>query len=323
MGGWGTALASLLAAAGRETVLWGRDAAKAARLAETRENAEYLPGVSIPGGLSVTSDLGAAVSGAETVICAVPSRGFRAAVRAFAPYVAGGALVVSASKGFEEDTLKRLSIVAAEELPKARIACLSGPGHAEEVARGGPTAYVAASPVVADAEFLQELLSGPAFRVYANTDITGVELGGALKNVVALATGMSDGMGYGDNARAALMTRGIAEIARLGVALGAKPETFSGLSGIGDLIVTCASMHSRNRRAGILLGQGVPLAEALAAVHSTVEGVVTARSALTLAREHGVETPIISAVCGVAFGGRPPRDMVDSLMNRDRKREGW
>lgn len=321
MGGWGTALAILIANNGEEGALWGRSPEKTSLVSATRVNAEYLPDARIPDSVIVTNNAAEAVFGAEVVIFAVPSRAMRSTAKLFGEFLADGTIVASAAKGFEEGTLKRMTEVLAEELPQAAIACLSGPGHAEEVSKGLATAYVAASLDQAAAARLQDVLLSPVFRVYTNADLIGVELGGALKNVIALATGMSDGAGYGDNAKAALMTRGAAEIARLGIAMGARHETFAGLTGIGDLIVTCTSMFSRNRRAGIMIGQGATLNETLEAVHTTVEGVITARSALALAKQYNVEMPIVNIVNCVLFEGMSPKAAVDSLMTRDRKEE--
>ena len=229
--------------------------------------------------------------------------------------------MVNISKGLEHDTLKRLSEVYEEEIPQADISVMSGPSHAEEVARALPTTNVVASKDVKTAEYIQDILMGENFRIYTSTDIKGVELGGALKNVIALCAGISDGLGYGDNTKAALMTRGLAEIARLGAAMGANPATFMGLSGVGDLIVTCTSMHSRNRRAGILLGQGKSLEETLKEVHMVVEGVNTARAAYDLSKKYHIEMPIVEEANKILFEGKNAREAVLSLMTREKKGE--
>jgi glycerol-3-phosphate dehydrogenase (NAD(P)+) len=318
MGGWGVALAVLLRNNGEEVAVWGRNPEKAARVQAEREQTEYLRGIRLPDGLRVTSDDELAADGAEIFVCATPSAGFRQTIRRFAPLIPEGSVVVSASKGIENGSLKRMTEIISEELPFRVPAALSGPGHAEEVGAGMPTAYVVSAYSDSVMERLQNIFLSPVFRVYKNPDVLGVELGGALKNVIALSTGMSDGMGYGDNAKAALMTRGISEIARLGAAMGALSRTFAGLSGIGDLIATCTSVHSRNRRAGILLGRGTPLDDALRQIHMTVEGVDTSKAAAALSRRFGVEMPIVAQVCKTLFEGAEPREAVDNLMLRDK-----
>lgn len=322
-GSWGTALACHLARSGHRVRLWARRASHAAALAEARENTRYLPGVAIPAEVAVTADLPASLHGSEAVVFAVPSHAFRDTATLARPYLPA-APVINVAKGIEEDTLLRLSEVWADlmgDRELQRYCALSGPSHAEEVGRAMPTALVAASPVPAVAEFVQDLFMSPCLRVYTNRDLTGVETGGALKNIIAVATGISDGLGFGDNTRAALMTRGLAEITRLGMRLGANPLTFAGLTGVGDLIVTCTSMHSRNRRFGMAVGRGRSVQEALAEVGQVVEGVRTTRAATRLAARFGVELPITRQVNAVLFEGLTPAEGVNLLMTRQRRHE--
>ena len=270
----------------------------------------------------VSHDLEYCILGSEAVISSVPSKGVRSTAQKMKAFLdVEKQVVVSVSKGLEAESLMRLSEVLKAEIPGVRIAALSGPSHAEEVAKNMPTTIVAAAEDITVAEYVQDLFMTDFFRVYKNTDIAGVEYGGALKNIIALCAGISDGAGFGDNAKAALMTRGITEISRLGVALGAKSETFSGLSGIGDLIVTCTSMHSRNRRAGILIGQGVKVEDALREVKMVVEGVPATRAAYHLAKQQGIEMPIVEQAYRVLFEGGSPVEAVTGLMLRDRKHE--
>lgn len=321
-GSWGTAVAVLLAKKGYNVHLWSWQQAETDRLNSDRENKEFLPGVVFPDNIVCSHDMGECVKGADLIVCAAPSPATRTTAKTLAPLVEQGQLLVNISKGLEENTLLRLSQVYAEEIPQAEIAVMSGPSHAEEVSRGLPTTNVVASDSHDAAKRIQDIFMDKTFRVYTGGDMVGVELGGALKNVIALCAGISDGLGYGDNTKAALMTRGIAEITRLGAAMGAKTETFSGLSGIGDLIVTCTSMHSRNRRAGILLGQGKNLEETLKEVHMVVEGVNTAAAAYKLSRRYGISMPITEEAYRVLFEGKDPREAVNDLMTRDRKHEG-
>lgn len=323
-GGWGTALSCLLAAKGHEVYLWARRPEHVTALVRDRENRRYLPGVPIPEGVHPTAALAEALNGAGVVIFAVPSYAFREVLRTVLPVLPSEAYIVNVAKGLEEETLLRLSEVFAAEAGRealARYAVLSGPSHAEEVGRNQPTAVVAAAPREETAEFIQDLFMGPFFRVYTNDDLIGVELGGALKNIIALATGVCEGIGFGDNAKAALITRGLAEITRLGVRLGANPLTFAGLTGLGDLVVTCTSVHSRNRRAGIEIGRGKTLAEALAAVGMVVEGVRTTRVAYQLAQELNVRMPITAETYRVLFEGLSPLEAARNLMGRARTRE--
>ncbi len=316
-GSWGTAISVLLHGNGHEVVLWS---ALPQEIEELREKHEHrnLPGVILPGDIVFTADLREAMADKEMLVLAVPSVYTRKTAASMRAYLKPGQLVVNVAKGIEESTLMTLSEIIGQELDGAVTAVLSGPSHAEEVSRGLPTTCVAAAHSRTAAQTVQNMFMGPAFRVYTSPDVLGVELGGALKNVIALAAGIADGLGYGDNTKAALITRGIHEIARLGMAMGGKFETFCGLSGIGDLIVTCASMHSRNRRAGILIGQGCTMQEAMDEVRMVVEGVYSARAALMLADRYHVAMPIIEQVNQVLFEGKPAADAVSELMMRDK-----
>jgi glycerol-3-phosphate dehydrogenase (NAD(P)+) len=320
-GSWGTALALLLDRNGHDVRVWSIDGAEIAMLREKREHVLKLPGVRVPESVGFTTGLAEAVAGMDLVVMAVPSPFTRATARLMRPHVAPGQVLVDAAKGIEEGTLLTLSAQIEQEIPQADVAVLSGPSHAEEVGRGMPTAVVAGARTEKTARFVQGVFMGPDFRVYVSRDRLGMELGGALKNVIALAAGMADGLGYGDNTKAALITRGIAEVARLGEAAGGARESFMGLAGIGDLIVTCASQHSRNRRAGFLIGQGMGAAEAMAEVRMVVEGVNSAKAAIALGKRHGVALPIIEAVNRVLFEGRPPAEEVAGLMGRAGKAE--
>lgn len=320
-GGWGTALALHLDKCGHEVCLWSYLPEESARLERDRENKEFLPGV--PFGearLTFTSDIDAAADFGDIIVSAVPSKAVSSTAERLAKR-ADGKIVVNVSKGIDEATLKRLSQVFAEKLPNSPIAVLSGPSHAEEVARGIPTTNVAACEDMEVARRVQQTFNSEAFRVYTNPDVCGVELGGAMKNVIALCAGITDGCGFGDNTKAALMTRGLHEIARLGVAMGAEEKTFAGLSGVGDLIVTCTSMHSRNRRAGILLGQGKTLEQTLQEVHMTVEGVGATKAGYALGKKYNVELPIINQAYSVLFEGKNPALAVRELMTRSAKSE--
>ncbi|MDO4322431.1 MAG: NAD(P)H-dependent glycerol-3-phosphate dehydrogenase [Lachnospiraceae bacterium] len=319
-GSWGTALAILLNENGNEVTLWSHREAEAERIRSTRQISK-LPEVTLPEKISVTADLEQAVSDKDALILVVPSNCVRETAGKMSAFVKDGAVVVSASKGIEESTLKTMTDIVDELIPQAQSAVLSGPSHAEEVARSLPTTCVIGAGSEETARYLQKLFMSPVFRVYISSDMLGIELGGALKNVIALAAGIADGMGYGDNAKAAIITRGMVEIARLGMKMGGKLETFSGLTGIGDLIVTCASMHSRNRRAGILLGQGYSMEEAMKEVNMVVEGVYSAKSAMKLSEKYGVELPIIEQVNRILFEGKNPKEAVSNLMLRDSKQE--
>lgn len=319
-GSWGITLAVLLHNNGHEITIWS---AVPNHLNMLRENHEHkmLPGVKIPDDVRYTLDDNEGVTGKDLLILAVASSYTRAIAHRIAPLVAQGQRIVNVAKGIEESTLMTLSEVIEQEIPQADVAVLSGPSHAEEVSRGLPTTIVVGAKSRETAEYIQNLFMNEAFRVYTSPDILGIELGGSLKNVVALAAGIADGLGYGDNTKAALITRGITEIARLGTAMGGKFETFCGLSGIGDLIVTCASMHSRNRRAGILIGQGKSYEEAMEEVQMVVEGVYSAKAAMGLARKYNVQIPIIEQVNAVLFEGKDPAQAVKDLMLRDKKIE--
>lgn len=320
-GGWGTALAIMLAKTGQDVTIWSFDDKEYERLYNDRENRAYLPGVLFPEGLKCTNDLSVA-KGAEIVVMAVPSFAVRATARKLSEYITDGQIVLSVSKGIEKETSKRLSEIIEEEIAaKCDVAVLSGPSHAEEVGRGVPTAIIATSRSKKAAETVQDAFMNENFRVYITDDIVGVELGAALKNVMALAAGICDGLGLGDNTKAALMTRGLAEMVRLGVALGGKEETFAGLAGLGDLIVTCMSMHSRNRRAGILIGQGTPTDKALEKIGAVVEGYYATQSAMELANRVGIEMPITGEVYKMLFEGADPRESLYTLMTRDKKIE--
>lgn len=319
-GSWGTALAILLNENKNDVILWSHRESEAEKIRRTRVTSK-LAGIRLPEAIRVTSDLSEAASDREVLIMVVPSACVRETAQKLSAYVKEGTVIVSASKGIEESTLMTMTNVVSDCIRQSRPAVLSGPSHAEEVAKGLPTACVVGAQDEETARMLQKLFMSACFRVYISPDMQGIELGGALKNVIALAAGIADGMGYGDNAKAALITRGMVEIGRLGMAMGGKFETFSGLTGIGDLIVTCASMHSRNRRAGILLGQGYSMEEAMKEVNMVVEGVYSARSALKLAEKYHVELPIIEQVNKVLFEGKDSRQAVAELMLRDNKQE--
>jgi glycerol-3-phosphate dehydrogenase (NAD(P)+) len=290
-------------------------------LSVERENKKCLPGVRIPESIEFTADTEYAVKECEVIILAVASPFTRSTAKTIAPFVKEGQYIVNVGKGIEEGTLMTLCQVVEEEIPQACVAVLSGPSHAEEVGRLIPTTCVIGTHHEKDAEYLQNIFMSDAFRVYISPDMLGICIGGALKNVIALAAGIADGLGYGDNTKAALITRGIAEIARLGMAMGAEPLTFTGLSGIGDLIVTCASMHSRNRRAGILIGKGYTKDQAMEEVQMVVEGVFSAKAAFELAKKYNVEMPIVEQVNEVLFNDKNPSEAVKELMLRDKKIE--
>jgi glycerol-3-phosphate dehydrogenase (NAD(P)+) len=325
-GSWGTALANLLAKKGVETVLWSYEPEVAAGIEAEHHNPRYLTGVALDPRLRATSEMEAAVAGAAAVVSVSPSHVTRRVMREAARWLADDALVVGASKGIENDTLMGMDEVLAEVLPPgpaARAAFLSGPSFALEVADEHPTAVTVASRSEAAAREAQALFQTEYFRVYTDPDVRGVELGGALKNVIAIAAGVSDGLGFGHNARAALITRGLAEMTRLGVALGADPLTFSGLAGMGDLILTCTGALSRNRTVGVELGRGRSIDEILAGMTMVAEGVNTARAARDLAARAGVEMPIVEEINAVLHEGRSPREAVENLMLRSPKAERW
>lgn len=320
-GSWGLGLAMLLYNNGHQIKVWSVFADEIAQLSRDRESKKCLPGVRLPKSIEFTADTAYAIEGADVLILAVASPYTRSTAKQMAPFVTEGQFIVNVGKGIEEDTLMTLCDVVKEEIPKATIAVLSGPSHAEEVGRGIPTTCVIGTGKRADAEFLQNVFMSDVFRVYTSPDILGICIGGALKNVIALAAGVADGLGYGDNTKAALITRGIAEITRLGIAMGADAKTFGGLTGIGDLIVTCASMHSRNRRAGILIGRGYTKDAAMQEVQMVVEGVYAAKAAYALAKKYDVQMPIVEQVNAVLFEDKKPADAVKELMLRDKKIE--
>lgn len=320
-GSWGSALAVLLHNNGNEVTLWSALKDEVKMLSEKREHPTKLPGVRLSEDISITSDLKGTLENPDVAVLAVPSPFTRSTAAQMAPFVKKGQKIVNVAKGVEEKTLMTLSEIIEEEIPGADVCVLSGPSHAEEVGRGIPTTCVVSARTRESAEYLQGIFMSPVFRVYTTPDILGVELGGALKNVIALAAGTADGLGYGDNTKAALITRGIAEIARLGVKMGAKIETFYGLSGIGDLIVTCASVHSRNRKAGYLLGKGYTMEQAMEEVKMVVEGVYSAKAAKSLSEKYQVEMPIINEVNKVLFEGKAAAEAVKDLMLRDKKVE--
>lgn len=320
-GSWGTALALLLSNNGHQVKVWSIIEDEIKMLQEKHEHVDKLPGIKLPETITFTTDLKEAVEEKDLLVLAVPSPFTRSTSQKMREFVPEGQLIVNVAKGIEENTMKTLSEMIEEEIPQAEVSVLSGPSHAEEVGRGLPTTCVVGAKNEETAAYIQEIFMNKVFRVYTSDDILGIELGGALKNVIALAAGVADGLGYGDNIKAALITRGISEISRLGVAMGGKKETFGGLTGIGDLIVTCASMHSRNRRAGILIGQGYTMEEAMAEVKMIVEGVYSAKAAVQLANKYQIELPIIEQVYTVLFEGASPRAAVDILMGRERKSE--
>ena len=320
-GSWGIALAKLLHTNGHEVTVWSIVESEIAMLREKHEHVDKLPGVKLPEDMEFTTDLGASIQGRDVLVLAVPSVFTRSTAKNMAPYVSDGQLIVCVAKGIEEDTLMTISDVVEQEIPCADVTVMCGPSHAEEVGIGLPTTVVAGARTKASAERVQDLFMNDVFRVYTSPDMLGMELGGSLKNVIALAAGMADGLGYGDNTKAALITRGIAEISRLAVTMGAKQATLNGLTGIGDLIVTCASMHSRNRRAGILIGQGKSADEAMAEVKMVVEGVYSAKAAMGLSKKYNVDLPIIAEVNKILFENKPPKDVGRCLMNREKKDE--
>lgn len=320
-GSWGTALSLLLYHNGHDVTIWSIDKKEVEMLQNEREHKTKLPGVILPQDMVITNDLQEGMDAKDFLVLAVPSVFTRGTARSMKPYLKPGQKIVNVAKGIEETTLMTLSEQIEEELPEADVAVLSGPSHAEEVSRGLPTTCVIGARTEATALYLQEMFMCEAFRVYISPDILGIELGGSLKNVIALAAGIADGLGYGDNTKAALITRGIAEITRLGVKMGGKAESFAGLTGIGDLIVTCASMHSRNRRAGYLIGQGKTMQEAMDEVQMVVEGVYSAKAAIKLGEKYGVSMPIIEQVNEVLFKNKNAADAVKELMLRHGRME--
>ncbi|ARK22871.1 MULTISPECIES: NAD(P)H-dependent glycerol-3-phosphate dehydrogenase [Sporosarcina] len=323
-GSWGTALAFVLAENGHDSLIWTRRAEQADEINSQHTNNQYLPQVNLPENLNSTSDLQTAVQHAQTIVLAVPTVAMRETCRRIQESLTEPAVFVHVSKGIDPNTLERISEIIADEIDeelREAIVVLSGPSHAEEVVLRHPTTVAAASSNMEAAERVQDLFMSNYFRVYTNKDVIGVELGGALKNVIALAAGISDGLGYGDNAKAALITRGLAEITRLGVKMGADQQTFSGLTGLGDLVVTCTSVHSRNWRAGNLLGKGQTLERVTEEMGMVIEGVRTTKAAYQLAEQFGVNMPLTEALYSILFGNIPPKQAVDELMNRGKKQE--
>ena len=320
-GSWGTALARVLAKNGHRVTVWSIMEDEISMLREKHEHESKLPGVKLPDSIYYTTDLKEAVENKEMLVLAVPSPFTRSTAKSMAPFVKDGQLIVNVAKGIEDVTYMTLTDIIEEEIPKAVAAVLSGPSHAEEVGKDMPTTLVAGAAKKETAEYIQNAFMCDFIRVYTSPDVLGIELGGALKNVVALAAGIADGLGCGDNTKAALITRGIAEIARLGVAMGGKLESFTGLTGIGDLIVTCSSMHSRNRRAGMLIGQGYTMEAAMDEVKMVVEGVYSAKAAAGLSKKYQVSMPIVQEVNDILFGGKAAAEAVKDLMFRDKRRE--
>ena len=321
-GSWGTALAVWLSARGEAVTLWGHDPAHIALLRDTGTNAKYLPGVALPTSITPVDDL-AMLAGSDLAVFVTPSRAIQevAAQLAAATHLAPGAILLSCTKGIEFGTGRRMSEILAADLPNAGVAVLSGPSHAEEVARHSPTALVVGAACPETTRRLQTLFNAAALRAYSQDDVPGIELGGALKNIFAVAAGVSDGLGFGDNAKAALVTRSLAELIRLGVRLGGRRETFQGLSGMGDLMVTCFSHHSRNRAVGERLGRGETLASITASMSMVAEGVPTARSAFSLARSLGVKTPVIDEVHAILYENRSPAEALRNLFGREPRPE--
>lgn len=320
-GSWGTALTKLLSDNNHDIIVWSCIEDEVKMLKDFHEQKDKLPGVILPDEVRFTTDLEEAMADKDILVLAVPSPFTRSTAKKMSQYAKDGQIIINVAKGIEESTTMTLSEIIEEEIPNANVCVLCGPSHAEEVGKGIPTTIVAGAKDRKTAEFIQKVFMSNVFRVYISSDILGMELGAALKNVVALAAGMADGLGYGDNTKAALITRGIAEIARLGITMGGRIETFYGLTGIGDLIVTCASMHSRNRRAGILIGEGKSYEEAMNEVKQVVEGVYAAKAGLILAKKHNVSMPIIESVNKILFEGKDAAEAVNELMVREGKIE--
>jgi len=320
-GTWGTALAILLSNNGHEVTLWSKLKREIEALASDRAKIPNLPGAVLPDNIQLTYELQDALTEPDIVVSAVASPYTRETAHAAAPYVKPGQIILNVGKGIEETTLFTLTDIISDEIPHADVAVLSGPSHAEEVSRLIPTTCVVGAKSLKTAKMIQDAFMSESFRVYTSPDVIGIELGGSLKNVIALAAGMADGLGFGDNTKAALMTRGIAEISRLGVKMGGRVETFAGLSGIGDLIVTCSSIHSRNRNAGFYIGQGMSVKDAMEKVAQVVEGVYSAKAALALAKKYDVEMPIVEQVNHILFDDKPAKDAVADLLLRDKTHE--
>lgn len=320
-GSWGTALSILLNGNGHHVIVWSIDAEEVLMLKDYREQRDKLPGVMVPSTIEFTTEYETALADAELVVCAVPSPFVRTTMQHASPFIKEGTIVVDVAKGIEDESYKTMTEIIGEECPQARVGILSGPSHAEEVGRKIPTTIVAGAKDKEVAETIQDAFMNDYFRVYTSPDVIGIELGGSLKNVIALAAGIVDGLGYGDNTKAALMTRGIAEMSRLVIAMGGNIETVAGLSGIGDLIVTCTSKHSRNRNAGFLIGQGMTYQEAMDEVKMVVEGVYSAKAAAALGKQYNVSMPIVEAVNEVLFNGADAKEAATGLLLRDRKTE--
>lgn len=320
-GSWGTALSVVVAKNGHEVMLWSAIESELELLKTEREHTERLPGVKLPDNIAIEGDLKAACSDRDLIVFSVASPYVRKVAEQAKDYIADGQIIVNVAKGIEEDTLFTLSEILEQVLPGRDVAVLSGPSHAEEVVKGIPTTVVVGATTKETANFVQDIFMNDNFRVYTSPDIVGIELGGSIKNVIALAAGMVDGLGLGDNTKAALMTRGLAEISRLGVAMGGKLETFSGLSGVGDLIVTCTSKHSRNNRAGYLMGKGYSSDEAMKEVKQVVEGVYSAKAALGLATKYNVDMPIVEQINEVLFNNKTVAQGMRDLLDREKKQE--
>lgn len=320
-GSWGTALAIQLSKNNHDVEIWLRNEEAVSEIKKTRINNKYLPGIVIPDEIKLTNDISKVIENKNIIVLAVPTQVIRSTLENIKQYIKNDQIIVNVAKGIENNTLQRISEIVKEILPEVEYSILSGPSHAEEVAKNIPTTVIAAANKKEVAEYIQEIFMTPSFRVYTNPDVIGVELGGALKNVVALGAGISDGLKYGDNTKAALMNRGIIEISRLGETMGANKLTFTGLSGIGDLIVTCTSMHSRNRRAGIKIGEGYTVDESIKSVGMVVEGIKTSKSAYQLAKKYNVSMPIVEELYGVLYEGKDARTSVMDLMLRDKTDE--
>lgn len=315
-GSWGTALALVLASNKYNVSMWTLNEKQCEYVNKHKENIDYLPGVTIPNNITLTTDIEEAVKDSSIIVLGVPSQAIRSVCVKIKPYISDNQILVNVAKGVEMSTNLRLSEVCEEILPNNPYVILSGPSHAEEVAREMPTTVVVSSKNMTTAEYVQNAFKSSYFRVYLNKDVVGVELGGTLKNIIAFGAGICDGIGYGDNTKAALITRGIREIVRLGCAMGADESTFTGLTGIGDLIVTCTSMHSRNRKAGLLIGQGKSLEETLEEVQMVVEGITATKVAYNLSKQYQVEMPIVDAIYSVLYDGTDAKLVVEELMNR-------
>lgn len=323
-GSWGSALSSVLADNDHHVRLWGRDEQQIKEINEHHTNVKYLPGADLPKQVIGYTDLKDALAGVEAILIVVPTKAVRKVLAEIRQYLESPVTFIHASKGIEPNSLKRISEMIEEEIPESlrkSVVVLSGPSHAEEVIRRQPTTVTSSSLQIESAKYVQDLFMNMHFRVYTNPDLIGVEIGGSLKNIIAICVGLTNGLGFGDNAKAALMTRGLAEIARLGIKLGANPLTFAGLSGLGDLIVTCTSVHSRNYRAGNMLGQGQSLDEVLTSMGMAVEGVRTTKAAFQLAKQEGVEMPITTVLYDVLFNGKHPDDAAQELMGRVKTHE--